>query len=190
MSVQLGLWDDGSNQPENGLGGHNLRASLNREMRYLLTISTETSGGGRLSPAGLAHSMGVCLTEGWVMARGKDAGGKSGDSAGMPRFVDVKLDQAQKAAFLEFDLSDAQIIDRIQQLAFTGHRFGCAWSGEQQAYTVSVTCRNPESPNNGLCMTSFARFMKQAMRLALFKHDVVTRGVWVVPGTESVGDFG
>lgn len=124
------------------------------------------------------------------MARGRDRQEVKGSAGSMPRFVDVKLDQTQKAAFLEWEWNDAQIIDRIQQLTLTGYRFGCSWSGEQQAYTVSMTCRNEESPNNGLCMTSFARFLKQAMRLALFKHDVVTEGAWILPGTDESGDFG
>lgn len=124
------------------------------------------------------------------MARGAK---KEGSNAyqGMPKFVDVKLSQEQKAAFVANEPRPAAwLVDRMQQLVFAGYRFGCSWSGEHQSYTVSITCRAEESPNDGLCMTSFAGQLLTALRLAIYKHDEVCLGKWVVPGVGDESDFG
>lgn len=172
MSEQYRLWRDGSVYPEYGAGRQSIRASIGREMRYLLTISYDASRPGRIRPAGIAHSLGVCLIEDWNMARGK--GQSKGASAGsaMPAFVDIKLSREDRAAFLEWYSPDADQVGLLQQFTDDGYRVGVSWSGEHQSYTVSVTCRDADSPNNGLCVTSFARLLPQAIALAWFKHDV------------------
>lgn len=124
------------------------------------------------------------------MARGNGKGTKAGNTAAMPKFVDVKLSQEQKAQFLKQPWDDVEVIRELQGLCDDGYRVGCSWSGEQQAYTVSLTCRNPDSPNNGLCMTSFARFLSTAVALALFKHRVITEGVWLGDAGSGSEDFG
>lgn len=190
MSEQLRLWDDGSNRPDDGVGRQSLRASLYREMHYLLTLSTGSSRVGRLSPAGIAHSLGVCLIEDWAMSRGKAKAGKGAASGTMPRFVDVKLTQEQREEFASYRLYKDDSVSALQSLSDDGYRVGVSWSGEQSAYTVSLTCRDADSPNNGLCMTSFAKTLETAIRLAVFKHVVVTEGRWVEGAFGSDEEFG
>lgn len=178
MSGQLKLWDDGAGGSENGLNAVESRARLARELRYLLAISTEAGRVGRLSPSGLAHSLGVCLIEDFHMSRGKGKSGGEGASASMPRFVDIKLTEAERKAFPGYSEFDRDPVRHMQAFADKGYRIGVTWSGEHQTYTVSLTCRNPDDPNNGLCMTSFAREIGTAVMLCVYKHYAIAHEVW------------
>lgn len=190
MSAQLGLWDGGPDGSDFSPGLAAKRASLYREMQYLLTISAETGRGERLSPAGLAHSFGVCLIEDSDMGRGKGKPEGKGSVNSLPRFVDVKLTAEEREAFAQWGERDGDLVRRLQDMADSGYRVGVSWSGEQQAYVVSLTCRDPESANSGLCMTSFAKTLVTALWLALYKHYVVTDGRWVEGAFGSEEEFG
>lgn len=190
MSGQLSMWDDGPNHPENGAGMQNPRASLYREMRYLFASSRKAGGAGWITPTGLAHSLGVCLIEDWHMSRGKGKDAKAGSANALPRFVDVKLTAEQRAEFSSFTLYEGDPVRALQSLADDGYRVGVSWSGEQQAYTISLTCRNSESVNNGMCMTSFAGTLETAVRLAVFKHVVVCNERWVEASFGGNEEFG
>lgn len=155
-----------------------IRASIGREVRYLLASSRETRGGRSLSPSGLAHSIGVCILEDWTLARGKGKGSQSGSAGGLPVFVDVKLSPEDKENFLASLGDDLDAVKVLQSFADDGYRVGVTWSGEHQTYTVSATCRDEESENNGLCMTAFSRDLTQGILLLWFKHDVICRRKW------------
>nr|CRY95699.1 hypothetical protein [uncultured prokaryote] len=178
MSGQLGMWPEGQLYPEGGVGRQSFRASIAREMRYLLAISTDAGLPGKLGQSGVAHSLGVCLIEDWNMARGSKAGKSRTNAGAMPVFVDIKLSAEDRVVFLAWCSSDTDQVEYLQRFADTGYRVGVSWSGEHQSYTVSVTCRDEESPNNGLCMTSFAKSLSQGIALAWFKHNVVSECEW------------
>jgi hypothetical protein len=167
-----------------------IRASIAREIRYLLTISTDASKPFHIRQAGIAHSLGVCLIEDSNMARGAGKGGKPAAAVNMPRFVDVKLTAEQRAAFLVWEKREGDLVTLLQSMADDGYRVGVSWSGEQQAYTVSLTCRAEGDPNNGLCMTSFAKTLSTALWLALYKHLEVTGGRWAGEASGSSEEFG
>lgn len=179
MSDQLCLWRDGTPYPDNGVGRSQFRASVAREMRYLLAISKDTVKPGSIRQHGVAHSLGVCLIEDWNMARGAGKQGKTGNAGNMPRFVDVKLTAEQRDEFRGWARRAGDLVASLQSMADDGYRVGVSWSGEQQAYTVSITCRAEGNPNNGLCMTSFAKDLPTACWLALYKHWEVTQERWV-----------
>lgn len=190
MSVQQDMWHDGQNPSDNGVGKRNHRAMLAREMRYLLTISTDARRAGYLSPSGVAHSIGVCLIEDWIMARGARKESTKDSGTSLPHFVDVKLDAEGRRGFLDWLPTAEDPVAYLQRFADDGYRVGLTWSGAHQSYTLSVTCRDSESPNNGLCMTSFAKTPAQAVALAWYKHTHVCDGVWGdydTPPTETFG---
>jgi hypothetical protein len=167
-----------------------LRAAVHRSLMNMLTSSTGTSGRCGLTPVGLVHSVGVSFLEMAIMARGAKKAAEEGGRNGMPTFVDVKLTVEDKAEFLRVGFSPPGLVNGLQRLCDNGYRIGCSWSGETQAYTVSITCRDPESVNSGLCMTSFAKELPLAIGLALYKHEVLTEGNWLGaagPGSESFG---
>jgi len=190
MSGQLGLWDDGPDGPASRAGLQNPRASLYREMRYLLTISKQPGGVGRLSPAGLVHSLGVCLIEDWTMSRGKSKAGNGANTSTLPRFVDVKLTQEEREQFSAWFSPDVEQVSVLQKFADEGYRVGVSWSGEHQTYTVSATCRDPESPNNGMCMTAFSGNLNKAIALLCWKHYHIAGEDWSTRVSPPREDFG
>lgn len=172
------MWGDGAGRSEVRPSAEALRASLGRELRYLLTIGIDAGKVTWITPAGITHSIGVCLIEDWNMARGKTPGRAVSNTTTMPRFVDVKLTQEDREAFISWSRLGGDRVVELQQFADSGYRVGVTWSGEHQAYTVSVTCRDEQSDNNGLCMTSFAGDLRQAIALAWYKHEVVCEFAW------------
>jgi hypothetical protein len=108
----------------------------------------------------------------------------------MPRFVDVKLTHEQRVDFASKQYSDGALVMELQKLCDSGYRIGCAWNGDSSSYTVSLTCRDPESENFNLCMTSFAGTVHTAVALALYKHREVTDGSWLGEQSSDGGFFG
>lgn len=191
MSGQLSYLCDGRGDgSENRPGTNAIRASIGREILYLLTISKDAGKPYAVREAGIAHSLGVCLIEDWHMARGKGKQSEGRANGNFPTFVDVKLDEAQRENFLAWLGDEQDAVKCLQQFADDGYRVGVAWSGEHQTYTVSVTCRDDDSANNGLCMTSFSRSLTQAVLLAWYKHDVVCRRVWTEFKPDQTEQFG
>lgn len=181
---------DGVVRLVNEAGNQSRRACVAREMRYLLTISTDASKPGAIRPAGIAHSLGVCLIEDWNMARGKGQG-KDTRLATMPKFVDVRLTADQKKEFLAWDRRGGpDLVRYLQFMADDGYRTGVSWSGEHQSYVASFTCRDENSPNNGLCMTSFAKTLDTALWLNLYKHLIIAEKDWTAVVSGEEGDFG
>lgn len=124
------------------------------------------------------------------MARGQDKTAKRANQGSLPRFVDVKLTAEQREEFKTWERRGGDLVTFLQSMADDGYRVGVSWSGEQQAYTVSLTCRQEGNPNNGLCMTSFAKTLSTALWLALYKHLEVTGEQWVDGSFGSDEEFG
>lgn len=112
------------------------------------------------------------------MARGKGRAVDQKSGGNLPTFVDVKLGEADRENFLQWLGDDVDAVRCLQAFADDGYRVGVTWSGEHQTYTVSATCRDEESENNGLCMTSFAGDLTRAILLAWYKHDVICKRKW------------
>lgn len=156
--------------------------------RTLQQYGRDRRGGG-MSPKGLAHVLGVCLLEG-VIAMGRGKGVKTGVKGTMPQFVDVRLTVEQRAEFSDAQLDARRVTDGLFSLVSEGYRVGIGYSGETQAFTVSLTGRETGTPNDGLCMTSFAGDALTACALALYKHHVVCECVWGAGGNGNEGLFG
>lgn len=190
MSDQLPMFPGGVGGLSTQTPSTIVRASLAREMRYLLSISSNAGGSRCVGATGIAHSLGVCLIEDSNMARGKGKGGDVQAGSALPRFVDVKLTAEHREAFAAWSERDGDLVGFLQALADNGYRVGVSWSGERQSYTVSVTCREVGSVNNGLCMTSFAGTLTTALWLAVYKHLVVTSECWLENAAGGGEDFG
>lgn len=159
-------------------------------MRRVLASNRDARAGDRIPSAGVAHCLGVWVIRDYAMARGKSAEKSQGQAAGMPTFVDVRLTTAEREAFLAWYGEGVDAVRVLTLFADSSYRVGVAWVGAQQSYTVSVTCRDVESPNNGLCMTSFAADVSVAVALAWYKHERLCGGVWRGTGRGDAEVFG
>lgn len=166
------------------------REAITRSIGWCFASSNNPRVRSGISHAGVAHTLAVCLLELDEMARGKGSSASSADKITMPKFVDIKLSVEQRNDFISQKVSDSQLIADLSALCDEGYRIGCSWSGEQQSYVVSMTCRNTASVNSGLCMSSFAKDIRTAVRLSLYKHRVVADEHWLGEGRDSSEDFG
>lgn len=124
------------------------------------------------------------------MARGGKRAAETSKAGGMPRFVDVKLTAEERSEFVRAARTAEELVAGLQSLCDDGYRVGCSWSGEHQTYTVSLTGRDPQGVNFGLCMTSFAGTIHTAVALALYKHVTVTEGNWLGGDEDQTEAFG
>lgn len=134
----------------------------------------------------------VCVDMGvWQsMARGKKSASASPGGAGLPRFVDIQLTAEDRKAFVSLSYSADDVLSALERIIAEGHRVGLSYSGERGAYTASLTGREAGCANEGLCMTSFAQTPLKALALAVYKHTVLTEGVWLDGGHTGGEDFG
>jgi hypothetical protein len=72
--------------------------------------------------------------------------------------------------------------DAIQTMAQQGYRVSISHSPANDAMIASVTCKADGDPNEGCTMTSFAMDWVTALRIACYKHFVVTEQVWAGAG--------
>lgn len=124
------------------------------------------------------------------MARGAKQPSTATNGNALPKFVDVKLSPEDKVDFLRQVYSPADLVQFLTSVCDDGYRVGCTWSAEQQAYTVSLTCRDPKSVNSGLCMTSFAKDLPTAVALTQYKHVILTEENWLGSAGPGSEDFG
>ena len=191
MSAECGEGDSrGWGWSENGPKVQLIRESVYRSIRWSFASNRNPVVRCGVSDNGIAHTFAVCMTELANMARGKGSGGGGAAQKSMPTFVDVPLTQEERKAFLEWDWDDEVLLVALQRLCDDGYRVGCTWNGESQSYTVSLTCRDVESPNNGLCMTSFAKTLSRAVALAVYKHIDVSDRDWRSVGSGPGDEFG
>lgn len=124
------------------------------------------------------------------MSRGKTKQAPGAPGNQLPRFIDVPLPGERRGEFIAWMKAQGDVVRALQDLADDGYRVGVSYSGKQSAYTVSVTCRAEGDPNEGLCMTSFAALLPTAIWLAVYKHTVVTGGVWSAGESANSEEFG
>jgi len=121
----------------------------------------------------------------FYMARGKGhAKSTSGTAAKWnTTFVDIPL-----AGSTWDDIADEwkgadAVFGAASGLLEDGYRLGFSYSGQNDAFTCSVTCKDEASPNFGKTFTAFAGSWYEALQTALYKHYVVAQANW---GGESV----
>jgi hypothetical protein len=165
-------------------------AGIRNTLLWCLTSSRYAGMRDRVPPAGVSHTLSVACVELSIMARGAGKAKDDGKGPDLPKFVDVRLTGDDKLVFREWLPSAVDLVGWMASMCDAGYRIGSSWSGESQAYTVSVTCRDTASENSGLCMTSFAKDLRTAVALAQFKHEILTRGVWLSASEREMGDFG
>lgn len=127
------------------------------------------------------------------MARGKPKQAARPTARGnqWTNFVEISLaghDLAQiDAAFGDVDT----LMDALSSMLTEGYRVSLSYNPQNDAIIASVTCKDDESVNTGCTFTSFAMDWLGALRIAAYKHFVVTEQNWIgVAGTSTRPTFG
>lgn len=128
-----------------------------------------------------------------VMARGKAKTSARTATSGKQwtTFVEISLaGHDMEAIEKEFGTVDA-LFDALSTMLTEGYRISLAYNPQNDAIIASVTCKDEESHNAGCTYTSFAMDWVMALKIAAYKHFVVTEQNWIgVAGTSTRPSFG
>lgn len=116
-----------------------------------------------------------------TMARGtrKPAVTKAAANKQWTTFVEISLaghDMAKIEA--EFSSPDA-LFDSLSNMFAAGYRISLSHNVQNDAIIASVTCKDDDSVNAGCTFTSFAGDWFTALKIAAYKHFVVTQENWI-----------
>ena len=115
-----------------------------------------------------------------TMARGKGQGKSSGSTEKQQwtTFVEISLAGHTREAIMEAVPDFDTVFNKSSELLQDGYRIAFSYNSANDAFTVSVTCRDDDSPNKGMTFTAFAGDWYTALQVALYKHYVVAEGDW------------
>lgn len=119
-----------------------------------------------------------------MMARGKSAQSPVGEPSGnqWTTFVDIPLTgilmKDVEHAFGDVD----NLVDCVAGMCEHSYRFGISFNQANDAFIVSVTCRDADSPNSGKTFTAFAETWYQALQVAVYKHYILAMEKWPEKG--------
>lgn len=93
-------------------------------------------------------------------------------------FINRKLNDAEKELFLSWDVHDDDVWLLFTGLLTEGYKISSSYNGQNSTYNVLLTCNQPSNPNAGFGLSAYSPNWYQAVRLALFKHEVIFHGKW------------
>lgn len=123
------------------------------------------------------------------MARGKGAT-KNGTGTAKQQwttFVDVPVSGDDWPLVLKEYGDYESLNEALAGLVGNGYRVSFSYNPANDAIICSVTCKDEESVNNGMTMTSFAGTWPEALMVAAYKHYVVTKQNWAKAASASGG---
>lgn len=96
-------------------------------------------------------------------------------------FVTIELSEKQEKEFTAWvSESTSSLPTLVGELASSGHKIGVSFDGDNECFIVSVTCKDESQDNHNLCYTSRSDEWLEALQLAVFKWDVISkRGKWL-----------
>ena len=59
-----------------------------------------------------------------------------------------------------------------------GHRMSVTYNGQNDTFTVSLTGRGDDCPNDGMTVVSFAGTWYEALQVSMYKHHILAEGDW------------
>lgn len=128
-----------------------------------------------------------------TMARGKAKTSVRTAASGKQwtNFVEISLaGHDMEKIEQEFGTTDA-LFDALTTMLGEGYRVSLSYNPQNDAIIASVTCKDDESVNAGCTYTSFAVDWVTALKIAAYKHFVVTEQNWIgVAGVSSRPAFG
>lgn len=93
-------------------------------------------------------------------------------------FVDVKLDDNQKANLLAWDVADGDVWDGLAQYCSAGVKIALSYNAKNDSFTCAGTGQPDAGPNHGYCVVAYAKSPYEAARVWLFKVATILPDSW------------
>lgn len=115
-----------------------------------------------------------------LYAQGDDMAKKTGTQQVTWRgFKDVRLTDAQRDAYENWDIHDGDVYELLASAVSQGFKFTCSYNNSNDTYTATLTGQAgvPDAAK-GYSLSAFAPTWYDAVRTLAFKHDAVLEGDW------------
>lgn len=122
------------------------------------------------------------------------------ETNGMPRkkqqmtewrgFVDFRLEGEDKAAYLEWLVSEDELYERLVYAIEGGHKFTVAYNPQTDTFSASFTGSAAAGPNVGLTLSAFGPDWITATRVLVYKHTECAGGDWSALRASERAQFG
>lgn len=94
-------------------------------------------------------------------------------------FKDVRLTEAQRDAYENWDCHDADVYQLAAEAVSSGYKFTCSYNGSNDTYTATLTGQSGVGvAAAGFSLSAFAPDWYSAVRTLMFKHWYVLEGDW------------
>jgi len=93
-------------------------------------------------------------------------------------FYDCKLTDAEKEQFALWDVADSDVWLGLGSYCEQGYKVTCSHNHTNGTFTAAATGTSDNKHNAGYTLSAFAPTMYDAVRLLLFKIDVVLPPKW------------
>lgn len=115
-----------------------------------------------------------------IMARGKKDAQQtpSNNRFGNTEFIDISILEDDWPEIIKTYGSSDVLVDAVSDLLEAGYRVGLSFNQQNDAFICAITCRDTESPNNGLTFNSFAETWFEALQIGMYKHYVKSAKNW------------
>jgi len=94
-------------------------------------------------------------------------------------YIEVRLDEEGKKEFKKWRASTEDLDSVLQKLTEGGYRLSMSYDDYNGASMCSMTTRDAQSENAGWVLVGRGSSPVSALYQVLFKHLVVTSGMWV-----------
>lgn len=114
------------------------------------------------------------------MARKQQDKGNSGQikAATWEGYANVQLEEADKAAIRSMQLTPDEFWDKLAELISTGHKISHTKTPDGNGVMTTVTGAYTNCPNAGYSMTSQGKDIIQSLYVTIYKHFILSGGVW------------
>jgi hypothetical protein len=106
------------------------------------------------------------------------------------QWVHVDMTPDQKGQYKTWDLEDDDVWELWGSYLAQGYKMNGVYIADSSSYQVSIICRDDDSVNAGMGVSAYAKDLKDAVRVALYKAEVILPPNWSeykTPGGDDIG---
>jgi len=96
-------------------------------------------------------------------------------------WAEVKVPDEAWPDILQRYAGNDELTEAVALLLERGYRISFSTNPQNDTVTCSLTCKDDDSPNAGMTLTSFAGTWWEALMVSCYKHYVVSAEVWAGP---------
>lgn len=100
-------------------------------------------------------------------------------------FINIKVTEEQFDLYQQWDVHDVDLYLLLSANVAAGYKQTSSYDADKETYNATFICSDKDSPNYGYGLSAFAPDWYNAIRLLVFKHEVLLQGNWGSPPEKS-----